>query len=195
MKRLILFLAFCLCISEFTQGGIYYVKTGGSGTGSSWSSAMNNDQFCQALLTANPGDIFYVASGTYCPTRDKDGNVPSNNKDKRFILKSGVSIIGSYKTTLTGTQNGEGDREYTAGTGELSPLTIFSGDIDGNNTPDAHVVVDAATKNASLGTSSGVVRLDGIKVTNSMLSGVSARNVDLEINNCSIDNNKGATAT
>ena len=192
MNKRLLLLAFCLSISVFAQGGVYYVKTDGGGNGSSWTSAMNSDQFCQALLTANSGDIFYVAAGTYRPTRDKDGNVPANNKDKRFILKSGVSIIGSYKTSSTGTQNGEGYREYTAGTGELSPTTIFSGDIDGNNAPDAHVVIDASTKNASLSASSGVVRLDGIKVTHSMLSAVAARNVDLDINNCSIENNRGS---
>ena len=195
-KRLLLVLAFCLSISVFAQGGIYFVKTDGSGgNGSSWTSAMNNDQFCQALLTANSGDIFYVAAGTYHPTRDKDGNIPSDNRHKRFTVKSGISIIGSYKTTLTGTQNGEGDREYDAGTGELSPTTIFSGDIDGNNTPDAHVVIDASTKNASLSASSGTVRLDGITVTHSMLSAVAARNVDLDINNCSIENNRGSNGT
>ena len=90
-KRLLLVVAFCLSISVFAQGGVYFVKTGGGGgNGSSWTTAMNNDQFCQALLTANSGDIFYVAAGTYRPTRDKDGNIPALDRDKRFIVKSGV---------------------------------------------------------------------------------------------------------
>ena len=177
----------------------YYVKTDGSGTGAGgWGNAMGSAAFSQALINANPGDVFYVAAGTYYPSLDEDGNTPASEELKTFVLKPGVKVIGSYLPTgLTGTANDESDRNWNdGGTSALTvPTTVFDGQ---NNKEHVWTVLpgDGVTSVTSV--------LDGIQVTggrklaesNAGGSGIYAtlnKTDRLEILNCRIDNNYTAS--
>ena len=199
-KRLSLLIALCISISTFLQGANYYVKTTGTGTGTGgWGNAMGSLAFSQALVNAQAGDVFYVAAGTYYPEVDTNGNsTPSNVRTKTFTVKSGISIIGSYRTDLTGAQNGEQYREYKHATDGLAPTTVFSGDLNGNGifpdyAGDAFIIIDAHTKNTSNALPRGTIKLDGIKVTQGT-GGISSRNTNLEAINCSVEEISGVSS-
>ena len=175
----------------------YYVKTGGTGTGTGgWGNAMGSLDFSLALTNASPGDVFYVAAGIYYPSMDQTGNTAVSNGLKTFVLKPGVSVIGSYLSGLTGAANAEGDRNWDSNSAVLTtPITVFDGQ---NNKEHVWTVLqgDGVTETTSI--------LDGIRVTggykvapvNAGGSGIYAiLNVTdrLEILNCQIDNNYTAT--
>ena len=191
-KRLLFLMVLCISISAFAQGTEYYVKVGGTGTGTGgWGNAMGNDAFCLALYNATSGDIFYVAAGTYHPTRNSSGSVPSNLNSATFIIKTGVTIVGSYKTTLTGTaKNWNTDRILVNGTGELAPTTIFSGDLDGNGTLTSSdistlMLVDNPPEQDQL------VTLNGIEMTKAYRSGITSRGTDIEMDYCKVTGIRG----
>lgn len=80
---------------------IYYVKTGGSGDGSSWAAAMGDVQ--AAIDAAASGDSVWIATGTYHPNaiRELEG---AELFGCSFELKNGVSLFGGFKgneTTLS----------------------------------------------------------------------------------------------
>jgi len=160
----------------------YYVSVLGSGdkSGSDWENAMSNAIFSDALFTAVSGDTFYVAKGTYYPVLNNAGSNPANNNQKQYTLKNGVSIIGSYKDDLTGTQNDLIEyRDLTDNNGELKPSTIFSGELDNNN-----IIFDA--KNATTG---DTIHLNGIEICHASHAAIYAENVNLFLDFCLIDNN------
>ena len=75
-------------------GRVIYVKTGGSGDGSSWATAMGDVQ--AAIDAASSGDSVWIASGTYHPSmvRELEG---AELFGYSFELKDGVSLIGGFK--------------------------------------------------------------------------------------------------
>ncbi len=133
----------------------YYVKTNGSGDGSSWENAMSAEVFAAYLPYAPTASTFHVAAGTYHPTLDlnlqKNGNVAS----RFFFVRNDVSIIGGYPSD--------------AKTGDVSDpdnnLTIFSGDILDNDsqgiTDDNTTYLFYIDKNAEK------VRFDGVDIAHS----------------------------
>jgi len=194
-KRLLLLIALCISFSTFVRGTDYYVREIGvgaaNGTGG-WSNAMGSEDFSQALYDAKAGDVFYVAAGTYYPELDSAGIKTSTSvlRSRTFTVKSGVTIIGSYKTDLVNTQRGEEHRVYKNTTDGLAPTTIFSGDMNKDGARPAYHIIDAHTKNTSSALPRGTVKLDGLKITGGQGS-VYSRNVNLEIINCLIENNRG----
>ncbi len=81
---------------------IFYVKTGGSGDGGSWSTAMGDVQ--AAIDAASSGDSVWIATGTYYPSavRELEG---AELFGYSFELKDGVSLYGGFKgneTSLAG---------------------------------------------------------------------------------------------
>ncbi|MDE1192967.1 MAG: T9SS type A sorting domain-containing protein [Arachidicoccus sp.] len=69
---------------------IIYVKSGGTGDGSSWSSPLGNIQ--AAITTAAAGDQVWVAKGSY---------YSNYANDFVFNLKDGVKIYGGFSGTET----------------------------------------------------------------------------------------------
>lgn len=79
---------FCLLSVQLSAKTIYYVKSGATGNGTSWSNASGS---IQAMIDeASPGDEVWIAGGTYVtPSLD--------NYNYWFKLKLGVSIFGGFK--------------------------------------------------------------------------------------------------
>lgn len=94
--------------SEVNQ---YFVKAGVEGDGTSWKSAFADLQ--SALAIARPGDIVWVAAGTYVPTADGDRTV-------HFAIPTGVKVYGGF----AGTEKRLEDRKLTT-----TNSSILSGEI------------------------------------------------------------------
>ena len=117
----------------------YFVKPTSSGTndGLSWANAMDLQT---AMNTACANAEIWLIAGTYLPTQDLLGNAaPSDNRDKTFLLKTGLKIYGGFAGTETlRSQRNLGQNQ-----------TILSGDFNGNdnnfanNTENAYHVVTA----------------------------------------------------
>lgn len=113
----------------------------GANNGRTWQNAFPDLQ--DAIAIAESGDTILVAQGTYFPTDDGD-------REKRFLLKNGVVILGGFNAT-------------ECLTSQRDPIlyeTILSGDIGvpGDSTDNSfHVLF-------TLGTDSTTV-LDGFTIT------------------------------
>lgn len=113
----------------------------GANNGRTWQNAFPDLQ--DAIAIAESGDTILVAQGTYFPTDDSD-------REKRFLLKNGVVILGGFNAT-------------ECLTSQRDPIlyeTILSGDIGvpGDSTDNSfHVLF-------TLGTDSTTV-LDGFTIT------------------------------
>ncbi|MEO9211283.1 MAG: hypothetical protein ABI208_09290, partial [Ginsengibacter sp.] len=125
---------------------IRYVKAGTTGDGASWSSSSGDIQLM--INKSAPGDQVWVASGTYTPkynAENMDGSNP-NDRNNAFVMKEGVSLIGSF----AGNETSLGDR--TMDVIKNNP-SILSGDIgtpkdSSDNT--YHVMISVNCTNASL---------------------------------------------
>jgi len=165
--RNIYFLLF-LFNSILISSAVRYVNinsTTGSSPYTSWSTAGND---LQAVINAcQVGDEVWVASGTYTPARDPFGNVsPSDNRDKTFYLKDGISVYGGFN----GTETFLSDRNLN------SNVTILSGDLGvlGSTTDNSyHVVLFSGNSSSAIG-----VRLDGFFITGGSAYGTVNNNVN-----------------
>jgi hypothetical protein len=172
----------------------FYVSVDGAGddSGIDWDNAMCNLTFSKKLLTAGPGDIFYLKEGVYYPQVDESGNeTPSDIRRKTYTVKQGVTIIGSYKANLVGTANDLViDRILVDGTGELSPATVFTGDFDNDNIPndanDAFILISGSHASAGDG-----VAINGLEIRNAYMGGVVLENTNLSMDFCKINKIRG----
>lgn len=145
MKVFYFLCALMLCASLSRGQSTWFVDASNTGTqnGQAWSTAFADLQ--DAIDAASPGDSIFVESGTYYPT-SMLGNGTSN-RDKAFLLKSGVLIYGGF----TGSENFLSERSQDSVSLHLTNATILSGDLGtlGDSVDNAyHVVVsllDAAT--------------------------------------------------
>ena len=123
----------------------------GANNGSSWADAYVHLQ--DALLTAQDGDVIWVAAGTYKPTQG--GVPPADPRDATFQLKNGVALFGGFP---------QGGGVWTQRNPTLHE-TILSGDLNGDDDTDfnnydeniRHVVTGSGTGAAAV--------LDGFIVT------------------------------
>lgn len=139
-KILLVFLS--LFIFSYSYSQDVYVKEGETGGGTSWADATGNLK--QAMDNASPGDVIWVAAGTYKP------GTPRTNS---FVLRPGVKIYGGFPASGAPTMI---DRAP-----EANP-TILSGDIDGNWTVDAPNSRHVVYSNSATVTSTTV--LDGFSI-------------------------------
>ncbi len=158
MKTSFLFTALTAFIFFFAPNlraqTIRYVTENGSNdkTGISWEHASDD---LQAMINLSvSGDEIWVANGTYKPTQklaetDLTGN-PTTERDKSFLLKSGVRIYGGF----AGNETLLSDRDA------IHTQTILSGDIgvaDDDSDNAYHVVVAVNVTMATI--------LDGFIIT------------------------------
>ena len=113
-KHLLCLLAFAL-LPLLSHSTIIYVKTGGTGTGTSWSNAFGNLQ--DALTASNPGDQVWIAQGVYMPPN-------TGNRTISFAIKPDVRIYGGF----AGTETSLTQRDSTL----ITRRTILSGEVQGD---------------------------------------------------------------
>lgn len=97
----------------------YYVKTTGTGDGSSWEKAMSDEDFRNTLPNVPDGVTFHIAEGRYL---QKD--VCGESYDRYRVL-SDVSIIGGYPANAKSGAVADPKRYET----------LFCGDLMGNDEP------------------------------------------------------------
>lgn len=112
---------------------IRYVKVDGTGSGLSWADASGD---IQAMINiSNAGDRVYVSEGTYMPEHKASDLVyewltdvlrgETNDRDKAFVLKTGVGVYGGFSAT-----NPESDlslRDFE------QHETVLTGDLNGDD--------------------------------------------------------------
>jgi parallel beta-helix repeat protein len=91
------------------------VEATGDNNGRDWENAFV--ELNTALLVAIPGDVVWVAAGTYRPTSWPNGGF--DDREKHFSLKNGVAVYGGF----TGTEISFDERDFETNN------TILSGDI------------------------------------------------------------------
>ncbi len=173
---------FLFSILPVTFALVRFVKpvSSGTGDGSSWTNASSD---LQAIInTSSAGDQIWIAAGTYFPALDINGYVPTNNRRKTFVLKSGVSLFGGF----AGNESNLSQRDWNLNE------TSLSGDF-GTGFVDAFNVV------TGLDLSSGT-RLDGLTIKHGDAreigwtgygGGLLLQNSDPLIQNCHFRNNVG----
>ena len=152
-----------------TSVAILYVDRSatGSNQGTSWANAFTNLQ--SALDGASAGDQIWVAQGVYTPTN-------TIGRTATFSLKAGVSLYGGFDPA-SGVDVWS-ERDWQA------HVTALSGDLDGNDIPDANGVITRTNNiignNAYHVLSSSnlteTARLDGFYVTGGKADGVTMDN-------------------
>lgn len=121
----IILLSFCLLAIQVNAKTVYYVKSGATGNGTSWSNASGS---IQAMIDeASPGDEVWIAGGTYVtPSLD--------NYNYWFKLKLGVSIFGGFKggeSDLMQREKKDRNRNGKVEPWEFANETILSGNFTG----------------------------------------------------------------
>jgi uncharacterized protein (TIGR02145 family) len=100
-----------------SRNGIFYVKEGQVGNGTSWDNSTGNLQ--AVLKTARSGDQIWVAAGTYYPTAD-------GNREIAFEIPNGVKMYGGF----TGNERQLNSRDWNRN------RTTLSGSIGGSAADD-----------------------------------------------------------
>ncbi len=118
---------------ERTLSGPTFVKSGGTGDGSSWDSPKD---LAVALRDAMSGETILVAEGLYLPKYDRTNNPPLPGQEHKatFSLKSGVTVIGGFPDDLTGTISDDYDPS--------AYRTVLTGDLEGDDDTDVHGIVN-----------------------------------------------------
>ena len=111
----------------------------GANTGTSWTDAFVDLR--DALAAATSGDQLWVAEGVYRP----DGG--TKDTDLSFILPSGVALYGGF----AGNELVLNERDV------LAHPTVLSGDLDGDDTPEAFLHMSNTDDNSHV-----IVRASGL---------------------------------
>ena len=92
---------FCLVTSASAQT-THYVKTipTGDASGSSWNNASGDLQLM--INSSVPGDVVWVAGGTYKPKyrADNMSDANANDRNNAFVLKPNVKIYGGFASLI-----------------------------------------------------------------------------------------------
>lgn len=136
---LLVLILFGLAFAGLARADVCRVTTTGnaSNNGGSWSAPMD----LQTALGASSCTEVWVAAGVY---------KPGTSETDSFGIQSGVAVYGGF----AGHENQRSQRDPGAN------LTVLSGDIDGNDTVDAHGITRTAD-DITGGNSDHVVYLDG----------------------------------
>ena len=137
-----------LSLAGAAQAATIYVKTDGTGNGSSWNNATNLQA---ALTSANSGDQIWVAQGVYKPTTS------TNDRAASFLIRPGLQVFGGFV----------GNETSVAQADPGANRTVLSGDIDGNDSTDANGIVLDANQIAGSNTYI-VVRINGTAAAGSV---------------------------
>lgn len=124
-----------------------FVKAGGNGNGSSWSTAFGELQL--ALKAAKSGDQIWVAAGNYATSKQNDRNAT-------FQIADGIELYGGF----VGTEATIEERDFTTN------RTILSGEIGDAKTKEDNAYTVVYTYNVSSRTI-----VDGFVISGGMSNG------------------------
>ncbi len=178
---------------------IIYVKSGGSGNGSTWTNAMGDLQ--EALAVSIPGnEIWMAGSNAEGGMVYKPGPVGSN-RGLCFDVNGGISLIGGFP----GNAGDEGSREKQ---NWLVYKTVLDGDLNGNDgeiwPPDSekiddntysviHVINQGLTEKEKVVFNGLIVKNGNANYfnekSNNSGGGMLIVHSNVEINNCMFKNN------
>ena len=135
MKKAFFLLTFifvqCLAFSQTTR--FVDLNATGSGSGTSWTNAYTDLQ--AAIDASTSGDSIFVTDDTYLPTTIAGGG--SDNRDKAFILKSGIGLYGGFK----GSESHLSERDTTMGSWNYTQLSGDLGTISDSSDNSYHVLL------------------------------------------------------
>lgn len=138
--------ALCVFMNKISAQ-IIYVKSGGSGDGTSWQKPLNT--LTNALAKVKAGQQIWVAQGVYTPTTC---NICTQSDRKiSFIIPDSVKVYGGF----VGTETNINQRDWK------NNRTTLSGDIDNDGKPDKNSMRLVYTINVS-----SFTMLDGFTVAN-----------------------------
>lgn len=142
-------LIFAFAFGNTSSAAIRYVNSAATGAnnGTNWANAYR--ELAAALTAATAGDELWVARGVYFPDYDPASGTHTGNRDLRFVLKSGVSVLGGF----LGNETIRAQRDWIAN------RTILSGDI-------------GVPGSASDNTRTIMVTESGVLVSNVLLEGL-----------------------
>lgn len=160
-----------------------YVDLGATGNndGTSWTNAYTNLQ--DALNNASSGTIIDVAGGTYTPTSGTD-------RSASFVMGNGIAIFGGFN----GSNNTSADPNQRDPETYVTTLSgnIGSGGFDGDNS--YNVLIANGDSDLLDGLSILHGNADGSGTNQNLAGGISIVGGSLNINDCIISNNVGASA-
>jgi len=132
---------------------IFHVRSGGTGSGFTWATAMGDPQAAIEAAAPATNSQVWIAAGTYRPASWPNGG--STDREKHFSLRNNVPVYGGFPT--------DGDPALTDRNPAANP-TVFSGDIGtlGNSADNAYHVFYHPGGAAALDSSA---RLDGVRIT------------------------------
>ncbi|MCE7062325.1 choice-of-anchor Q domain-containing protein [Dyadobacter sp. CY343] len=157
--------------------GVWFVRAGATGTGSSWACASGNLQ--NAINSAASGEQVWVAGGTYLP----QPNMP-------FIMKEGVKIYGGF----AGAEVRLADRNLSL-TANKSTLNSTGDFVVSNSKLTSAAVLDGFTISGSrigIANSESSPMLVNLVVTGNGAVGVGNLNSSPTMINCIIAKNTGS---
>lgn len=108
---------------------IYYVKTDGTGDGSSWANASSSIQ--TMIDNSASGDEVWVAKGTYYPSTE---TIARDARSRTFLIKNTIKIFGGFEgseSDISQRTLSDIDGNGKIDSWEFQNTTILSGDIDG----------------------------------------------------------------
>lgn len=99
MRKILLFALACCAVSGVHAQIYVSPSASGAQNGTSWTDAYTDLQM--AIYQASAGDTLWVASGSYYPSIDTLGALPSQPERRSFWLKNGVVVYGGFNGTET----------------------------------------------------------------------------------------------
>ena len=135
-----------VAVAPATQAAVCRVAPEGSGNGASWSAPAS----LHAALADTACDELWIRQGLYKPVVPAGSSSTDAERQISFVVQPGTRVYGGFA-------GGESIRDQRDPAAHRS---VLSGDIDGDDTVDAHgIVVDA--DGVRYGNSYHVVVLDG----------------------------------
>jgi hypothetical protein len=151
--------------SRQAEGAVYRVKPGGTGDGSSWEKALDEQGFLSKLAESGYGDEFWIVAGTYRPAVPQEKTSAGNGSDLRessFSLKNGVALYGGF----AGNETARDQRNWKKN------LTVLSGVIDERNKDN---IVKSYHVVTAIGPRGSIATLDGFIISGGSADGEDAK--------------------
>lgn len=173
----------CVCMlwvsAAYAQKVVYVdIQAKGTNDGSSWKNAFTQLQPAIQKAADIGGGAVWVAQGTYKPTLDSIGKIPTNTRNKCFVLHKNVIVYGGFN----GSEQTVDMRNFNKN------QVILSGELQGNTsvTDNAYHVVYS---NKQCDTTA---QLDGVTISNGYSDDKNGAGVYVQgalLRNCNIFNN------